>query len=414
MKLFGKAALTAMAAVAMACETAKPDNGEENPTDGSQTSIEDLSPEYRNASLVYYGDGELIGTSDYWTLALYTEMEVLDGNPVGPGQMMVLTFNSKYNPDQSPRLENLAGTYHQQASSGDFSAGTFMPGWESRLDTPDGYISIPTDSHFGDIPEGETEFEPDYLREGTFTISDNGDGTFTIEGTLVGTDYLKRYVYYSGPFSPVDRHADGEEPVSSNSTLEDDVVLDGSLLTKASIIDYGASYTAGEIGAEPYRKFVLYLAEDGVELTYMNSILGREDCLEWPSGNGRLLRLELFVNGDAEPENGIPAGTYEMLNRNPSPFISRDDIVPFRIVEGEPDVFTNNGGTWYEEITTSGMVTSMKSYARITGGTMEVSGDAGAQKFVIELTDCSDPSHKISCTWESNGPIPAYDRNYYD
>lgn len=379
--------LFAMAFVVIACD--KDDN--EIVTPGQNTGsggFEELVPErpnYVNANLVYYGGDQYSESSDYWVLNLYTDMKVEGGYPVGPGQMISLAINSTKNEAQEPSLEYLVANYSVIANSGDFSAGTYIPGEMYTIDLPDGSIEMADGTFFADITAGETDFEPDLLREGNFSISDNDDGTYTVEGVLVGNYYTKRYFSYTGKLEPVDRAGESGEPEIPNTNLTKDVELNG--LTKSRLIDKGDYFFLGD---ESYRLFLLYLAGPTVDLS-----------AEWPSGTGALLRLELFVPWESDAADGIPEGTYTMANRTESGGIPKDAIVPFRIVEGLPDNFEYNMGTWYQELT-DGVWTN---YGRIADGTVIVEREGDAHIITINLSDCSSPAHSVSGVWKSDSPI---------
>lgn len=357
--------------------------------DGPGSIYEEPTPErpdYVNANLVFYGQDGSSEESDYWVLTLYTDMEVTGGYPVGPGQMLTLALNTKVSETGEPSLECLAGDYHMPSNSGDLSAGTYMQGEMYTIDLPDGKEEIPQGTFFADIQAGETDFTPDLIREGDFTITANSDGTFTVKGVLTGSEYLKRYFEYTGEFDPIDRSDEGTEPEIPNSNLTGDIALSG--LTQSRLIDKKDYFFLGD---ESYRLFLLYIAEPTVDLTN-----------EWPSGTGRLLRLELFVPWESKLADGIPEGTYTMANRIEGGGIPREDIVPFRIVEGYPNVFQYNTGTWYQELT-GGVWTN---YGRIMGGTVEVERYGDAHTLTINLTDCSTPAHNVSGTWHTDTAIP--------
>ena len=313
-----------MAAAVCACDkvTPEPEPEPQPPVEddgGFEEPVPDR-PEYVNANLIYYGGDDMDGSSDYWVLNLYTDMEVRDGYPVGPEMY--------------------------------------------EIDLPGGSMMQPDGCFFGDIPSGETEFEADLLREGSFAVTDNGDGTFTVEGIMVGTEYMKRYFSYTGKFEPVDRAEEGQGTDVPNTNLTEDVLLEG--LTEARLIDKGDYFFTGEGN---YRLFLLYIAEPGVNLSQ-----------DWPSGTGRLLHLELFVPADADPADGIPAGEYIMANRINGGYMDKESIVPFRIVEGAADVFEYNTGTWYQEIKEGVWV----NYGRITGGTVTVDRNGDSHTLTIE------------------------------
>lgn len=349
-----------------------PDSGQD---DGFQEPVPDR-PDYTLAEVVYYGsDG--YESSDYWIITLYTQMEMNGDLPVGPGQMLQIALNAPVNGAGEPSINYLAGEYTMPANSMDLSEGTFIQGETYLLDMPgNDDVEVPDGTYFGDIPAGETTFEPDLIREGSFAITDNKDGSFTIEGILVGTEYLKRYFSYTGQFEPENKAGESPEPEIPNTNLTEDIVLSG--LTQVRLIDNGDYFVTG---TDDYRHFLLYLAEPGVDLSE-----------NWPSGTGKLLHLELLVPGDADPADGIPAGTYTMANRMNGSYMPRENIVPFRIVEGLADVFEYNSGTWYQELENGDWL----YWGRITGGTLTVERDGDSHTMTVELTDCGDPAHKVS------------------
>lgn len=389
MKLDLKNVLLLLASLLAFTACSDDDSPADNP-DGPDNPIYDdpvpERPDYVNANLVFYGQDGSTESSDYWVLTLYTDMEVVGGYPVGPGQMLTLALNTKVSETGEPSLDCLAGTYRMPTNSGDLSAGTYMQGKMYTVDLPDGKVEMPQGTFFADIPAGETDFTPDLIREGSLTITANSDGTYTVKGMLVGNKYLKRYFEYTGAFEPVDRSDESTQPDIPNSNLTGDVALSG--LTQARLIDKKDYFFLGD---ESYRLFLLYLAEPTVDLAN-----------EWPAGTGRLLRLELFVPWESNPADGIPAGTYTMANRTETGGIPREDIVPFRIVEGNPNVFQYNTGTWYQELA-DGVWTN---YGRIAGGTVTVERDGDAHTLNISLTDCGDPARKVSGTWHTDSAIP--------
>lgn len=364
------------------------DNARENQDDGFKELVPER-PEYTKADLSYYGSGGLT-SADYWVINLYTDMETAqDGTMTGPGQILRLAVNARYNEEQSADIKYITGKYTQPSNSGDYSAGTFMTGYINEVDVPGGKEENPAGTYFGNIPSGSTEVEADLLREGEFAITDNEDGTYTVEGVLVGTDYLKRYFSYTGQLTLKDNAGGDTDGQVANSNLEADVDLSGISFTKSGLTDNGDYFFLGD---ESYRIFVLYIAEDGLVLS--------QHAGE-PSGKGKLMRIEFSVPYETDVEDGIPAGEYTIMKRTGGG-IAREDIVPFRIVEGRPDVFENNTGTWYQEIDGTRWI----EYARIADGSVTVERNGTSHKLTINLKDCSDPAWSLSGTWETTGPIP--------
>ena len=375
-----------LAAASCQKEADDTDNGGLTPPDGGFQEAVPQRPDYVNANLIYYGNGGDEEAPDEWILNLYTDMDVVDGYPVGAGQYLCINFYSPVNQAQEPSLNYLKGEYSMPSAMG-LSEYTYIQGEIFNYDTPLGSITMPVGTFFGDIPEGQTEFEADLIREGSFSIADNGDGTFTVDGVLVGRQYVKRYFSYTGDFDPVDRSDSGSSGQEiPNTNLTEDVDLSG--LTEARLIDMGDFFATGE---QNYRMFLLYLAEQGVDISK-----------NYPTGSGRLLHLELFVPWEADPADGIPAGEYVMANRiADGSYMPKENIEPFRVVEGRANVFSDNTGTWYQELKEDEWL----NYGRITGGTVTVERDGDAHKITIALTDCGDPAHKVSGVWTTEGPI---------
>ena len=211
------------------------------------------------------------------------------------------------------------------------------------------------------------------------------DGTVTIEGVLVGNSFLKRYFSYSGKPEIIDlSQGSGETPGSDNSNLTESVDLSG--FTQARLFDRKDVYTWDERA----RAFVLYLADDGVDISG-----------EWPSGSGRVLRVEFFVSWETDVHDGIPEGLYEAVSMNADGGIPGEEIKAFGLVPGYPDKFEYFSGSWYLELEDGGW----KTYARIADGTMNYDRDGDAHVLDFKLDDCSDPPYRLNGTWATDGPI---------
>lgn len=349
---------------------------------------------FTNASLAYKGDDGWTGISDEWVLTLWT-----DGYPVGPSKVMRLDINSTYNSAQTVDMECLLGNYSEQVSTGDFSEGTFNWGQLAKVELPSGIVYLPDMSYYGDIPDGEVEFDPDLLREGKFTISLNPDGTYTAEGILVGTYYRKRYFTYTGPLE-AEAYVD---PAQANSTLKSDLAL-GNTFSKARVYDLGNRYflpdpAAGDDpdlpNAKSYRYLEFYLAESGIDL----------DVLV-PAGTGRILQIDFLVPYDWSAADGIPAGKYTVTRRVGSG-VNREDIVPFRFVEGQADMFSRPAGAWYR--TMAGGELWGDEYARITDGTVTVERPGGKHRIIVDVLDCASPANRITGTFDIDGTIEVFE-----
>lgn len=336
--------------------------------------------EFDNCDVLYMGDNIGEESSDIWVVKLYTDMNINQmGMLEGPGCVMQLALNAKYAQEQTPQMDKFVGTYFSQSNYGDFSANTFVFGYMDYIDLPNGRIERADATFFGEIAEGTTEeqMEVDLIDDGQIVIKENNDGTYTIEGTLVGKKCIKRIFTWSGAIEPSSR----VEPEVTNSTLQSDLVLNN--LTQGSVEDRGDYFYLKD---ESYRDFLVFLAEEGVDLS-----TGR------PKGNGDVLRLELLVPWNSKSSDGIPEGVYPMVSRNVDTSIDKDNITPYHSVPGLPDRFSYPywAGTWYVNYVDGAWG---ERFARIDRGTVEVSReDDGSYHIVCNTEDCSTPAKKISC-----------------
>lgn len=333
---------------------------------------------FTQASFVYMGDdvGEQI--SDGWVVKFLTDMEIDDyGNPIGEGSVMQLLLNVTYNPSQEVDMSLLEGIYTAQTSSGDFRENTFVDGYMDYIELPDGRHERADGSFYADIAEGSTDMDVDLLDDGVVEITRNDDGTFTFEGIMVGKKCRKRHFEWSGNIEPTSY----VEPVIPNSTLTSNMNL--TTLSKMQLQDKGDCFYRMD---ESYRCLLLFVVEDGITFNQWGK----------PEGDGKMLRLELLVPWDNNMEDGIPAGRYPFVQRNPDTSIDRDKIVPFRAIAGLPDCFTAPywSGSWYVEYA-GGMWGEL--YGRIDSGEVVVErGEDGSHHLSCLLYDCSSEPVKVT------------------
>lgn len=344
-------------------------------TEKEQTTIQ-----FTNCQVEYIGDDIGEATSDGWLIKFYTDMQTNDmGMLEGEGYLMQLLLNVKYEPEQKPELDNLVGTYLSQSNSGDFSANTFVYGYMDYIDLPGGRIERADATFYGEIADGATEedMEIDLIDDGVVNIKANDDGTYTVEGTLVGKKCIKRIFTWSGTIEPTSR----VEPTIPNSTLTSDLTLNN--LTQGVVEDRGDYFYLKD---ESYRDYLIFLAEESVNLS-----TGR------PQGSGDVLRLELLVPWTSDIDDGIPSGTYPMVVRNADTSIDKDSITPFHSVPGLPDRFSYPywAGTWYVDFADG---VWGNSYARIDRGSVTIDRtEDGSYHITCTFEDSSSPSRKVSC-----------------
>ena len=345
---------------------------------------------FTNSEVYYLGDTAREESFDIWQIKFYTDMEIDElGNPIGPGSVMQLILNAPYEKEQTPNLEKLEGVYFAQSNSGDYSNFTFIYGYLDILELPDGRHELPDGTFYASIPEGSKQMDIDLLDDGKLEIVNNADGTTTIKGTLIGKQCRKRNFEWRGVIEPKSE-VKKEVP---NSTLTSNIEI-GSL-TKALIQDKGDSFYLRD---ESYRNFLVFLAQDGISF-------------EWgkPVGSGEVLRLELLVPWSTNAEEGVPAGTYQMMQRNADTSFDKESIVPFSAVSGLPNRFVAPywAGSWYVNYVDGAWG---DSYARIDGGTITVErGEDGSHRFICNLQDCSSPTFSVTTdTTSKNDKIVVY------
>ena len=349
----------------------------ENPGDGFVEAVPDTVT-FTNADFIYYGDIVGDSSSDDWVVKLYTDMDIDQmGNPVGPGTVTQLQLNAIYDENQTADPSNLKGVYREMMNSGNFAPGTFVSGYMVRMDLPGQTIEMADGTFYADLSEGSVQMDYDLIDEGAISIVSEEDGTYTIEGVLVGKKYTKRYFRWTGHVEP--RDAVPEE--IPNSTLASD--LEGISFSQSQLQDKKDYFYLMD---ESYRCLLLYLADPSVDMSSSR-----------PAGDGAVLRLEVLVPWDIDIyKDGLPEGTYTMTERNLDTSIDKDKIVPGAAVPGLPNVFEawKVSGSWYYELKDG---VWGDTYARIDKGTITVTkDDAGSPVVIYDLLDCQDLPRRIT------------------
>lgn len=355
---------------------------------------DDNAPEivrYTHANLVYRGQAEE-DASCLFELSLYTDMELnYDGNPIGPGKIMRLSMNAPSFEKDATEFPLPEGSFTASPANYVFNEWTFNTGYTYQMDLPTGKIEVNGGTFYGDVQPYSTEYEADLLDVGKFNVKKNPDGTYTVDGWAAGNSSLKHHLLYTGELKTIDRHESTEEV--PNSTITEDILL--TTLTKARLQDQGNYYWLEE--EDRIRVFTLYLAEEGVNLEKT-----------WAADNGKVLKIELFVEWETDVNQGIPAGTYTVTSRDPeSNGILKENMIPFHIASGDPNRFTYVGGTWYQTLKEGAMD---QEYARIDEGSMMVErGENGSHTLTIDFIDSNkEEPHHIRCIYTQDEPIAVF------
>lgn len=375
--------LTSVVFLAASCQNSLPPVVEEpepeKPEDGFVEAVPDTVT-FTNADFIYYGDIAGESSSDDWVVKLYTDMEIDDlGNPVGPGTVTQLQLNAEFDENQKADPSKLEGLYREMMNSGNFAPGTFVSGYMVRLDLPGQTIEMADGTFYADLSDGSAEMDYDLIDEGAVSIKSNHDGTFTVEGVLVGKKYTKRYFKWTGDIDP--RNYVPEE--TPNSTLKQDMT--GLTFDQGQLQDKGDYFYRMD---ETYRCLLIYLGDESVDMSASR-----------PAGEGAVLRLEVLVPWEVDiTKDGIPSGTYKMTDRNLDTSIDKDNIVPGVAIPGLPNVFApwKVAGSWYYKLENGEW---SQTYARIEEGEIIIDnhGD-GSYTISYDLLDCQSVPKKIQGT----------------
>lgn len=345
---------------------------------------------FSNAELIYRGDDGGTGVSDLWQLSLWTDMPIDDtGNPVGPGKLIRLSLNAEIL-TEGAEIVLPAGIYYEPENYWSFLPFTFNEGEIQSIPLPTGTVDMPAYTFFGELAAGQTDYEPDLLREGYCQVQLLPDNTYKVSGILVGHRFLKRVFTFTGALEAIDRR---EEPQTGNSSLTADLEING--LKQARLKDTGNPYYlpaddgSGKPNATSYRAFRLVLAENGIVIDDLDH-----------ADSGKVLQMEIFVPYETDVQEGIPAGTYRIVPRIEGG-VDRSDIVPGNIPAGVYD--GEFKGAWYRRFAAD----SMQDFAAIEGGTLTVVRTESGHRLEFDFTDGADNPHRIygSCTLEGAIPV---------
>lgn len=331
---------------------------------------------YTNVTVTYLGDDIGETTSDAWLIKLWSDMESDEfGNLQGPGELVQLLLNAYYNPAQELNYAFLKGKYSPMTNSGNFSAYSFVPGYQSSIPAPGGRLTVYDGSYYGSLEENSTEIDYDLLDEGNLEIIKGEDDTLIIKGYLAGNKFRKRYIDWKG----VPELKDEAPEEIPSSTLSRD--FEAVSFSQAQLRDEGDIMNPYSPSVKYLR---LFLGDESLNLSSSK-----------PKGSGAMLRLHILVGVDWNIENGIPDGEYPMIPCTENGGYAKENLVPGFILSGNPGYFNEPyiSGAWYIEWA-DGIWT--RNYACFTSGKLKIVNSEAGCKIEYELYDCLEPSHKFS------------------
>lgn len=183
---------------------------------------------FTSAEAVYYGDDGNTKTSDMWNIRLSDQKHFI--------QICCNTCQ-----EDKINTDCLEGVYSALSEDGDYSPDTFNPGYMIRIELPDSSIEGPAMSYFAEFAANSSDFIPDLLREGYVSVDINTDGTFTIEGTMIGQMFLKRNFTYTGDIRTIDMSSTPDTKSSNDCRYEIDYEMSSDIMR----FDFGV-YKAGQ------------------------------------------------------------------------------------------------------------------------------------------------------------------------
>jgi len=183
--------------------------------------------EFTSAQAYYYGDDGNTEQSDMWNLRLSC-----------PECFVQISCNTLLADELTP--DCLVGYYTASTTIGKYSPDSFNSGYMLKIELPDEIIEGPAMSYFGEYTS-DSNVMVDLLREGYVNIDMNSDGTFTIEGTMVGQMFLKRNFIFTGELDLIDLTAASETKSSNDCRYE----IDYEMLSDIMRFDFGV-HKAGE------------------------------------------------------------------------------------------------------------------------------------------------------------------------
>ncbi len=188
----------------LACGCGKEDGQQDPPPPFAEAEAQTI--EFTSAQAYYYGDDGNTEQSDMWNLRLSC-----------PECFVQISCNTLLSDGLTP--DCLVGYYTASSKAGYYSPDSFNPGYMLRIELPDETIEGPAMSYFGQYTlTGDVTV--DLLREGYVNIDMNPDGTFTIEGSMVGHMFLKRNFFFEAELDLVDMTAASETKSSNDSGYE--------------------------------------------------------------------------------------------------------------------------------------------------------------------------------------------------
>lgn len=321
-------------------------------------------------------NGRVDDSYDSWLVKLYTDMSTdLAGNPIGPGSYVQFLIKTPCNELEVGEAEYLTGHYTVQTESDPLALRTFQSGYMELIEIAGGKAERPYATFYADLRSGSINMQVDLVSEGEFSIVDDGNGTYTIQGCLIGEKCIKRNFLWQGKIRPQDK----TEQTRPNSTLHGNLLLDN--LYQGAIHDLGYEYRGVEVVA---KRVLLYTASMGI--TFENGE---------PLGSGDVMRFEMLVSPDWDVSKTLPVGRYEVIERDESGSFDPAELKPFVLLAGLQNAFyyPELSGTWYIKYTDDEW---SDSYALVDGGLMELQPRyGGSYNVYCDLTDCAEPENII-------------------
>ncbi|MCM1042269.1 MAG: hypothetical protein NC396_07585 [Bacteroides sp.] len=297
----------------------------------------DLDIEAVRANLVKNDDSETTGCENY--ILRFFDIDKITSDYIHPndiGHKIQISINTEPG-------KGIAGTYTASSTA---KAGTFRIGERMGGFAAESYVEKVRDDY---------KVRYALINAGTVTITDNGDGNYTVTVDCTTPDDYKVKMRYTGKIQDIT----GLKPVYS--TLTSDITVTPTVCTYADY--YGDFYLNGTVN------YGVTVANETEVLTF-EFIAATGDATELPTGT--------FTVKTDDEEGNPSAGA----------------LIPGAIHESEGEVIPS------AYIKYNDAQNKVIGYAPVAGGSLTISKEGDGYKFTYDLEDDASPAHHITgaCT----------------
>lgn len=342
-----------------------------NTNSGSTSTLpaigHDVVADYTGGMGIYQGDLFQGGTGNMEICLYTTDFDSETGGLTSPGYAIKMSvFNTLFGDSKTAVVK--AGEY---TPSYKFTRYTYLPGTELTYMGQDMILGS-----FAQYFDGST-YRYALITEGTCTVEDNGDDTFTVTVDCTTKDGYKVKGTYKGGFTYIDQSSD--TPKAHVSNLQDDVQLN---LAQIPVARLWKVQNAPNAEGKLFGQYVLDIGSpSGLDQSVADN-------------GGDIFRIQFISTADTEAEI-MAEGTYEVMEDRYPASVGEYKLWPGHLYDG--DLI----GTRYYHFV-EGRYFIMDLLAPAAEGSVNVKKNADeTYTFTINVID--DAGYKIAGAW--TGPV---------